>query len=81
MKTFKKLMEKDQETADQAFKRNSKDVKSLMKKIQKGVTDMEKEWSKSDKTNWGFNGSMSQIRSELENVLFDGINADRAFWN
>lgn len=67
MKTFKQMVES--ETADQAFKRNAKDVKALMKKIQKGVTDMEKEWSKSDKKNWGFNGSMSQVRSELEDVL------------
>lgn len=67
MKTFKQICES--ETADQAFKRNAKDTKSLMKKIQKGISDMEKEWSKTDKKNWGFNGSMAQIRSELEDVL------------
>lgn len=65
MKTFKDICEA--ETADQAFKRNLSDVKGMLKIITKGVNDMAKE-QKKEPLSYGYAGSMSQIRQELEDI-------------
>lgn len=66
MKNFKQIMEA--ESADKAFNRNLTAVYTAMKRIDAEVGKMAKE-QKKEKKNYGFAGSMSYVREELENIL------------